>query len=135
MGARINTGNVHHLTLTVTDVERSKRFYTEVLNFDVMLEIPPRVLLTNGSVGIALGPSPDPQRSIPGDRFDENRVGLDHLSLSLTSREEMEEAARALDERGASHGEIVDLGPDARAYIMGFRDPDDIQLEFTAPYS
>jgi glyoxylase I family protein len=135
MAARIKTGSIHHLTLTVTDVERSKSFYTDVLNFDVMMEIPPRVLLTNGSVGIALGPSPDPERSIPDDRFDENRVGLDHLSLSLSSRDELEEAAREFDQRGVPHGEIVDLGPDARAYIMGFRDPDQIQLEFTAPYS
>lgn len=135
MATSIETAGVHHLTLTVTDVGRSRAFYTEVLGFDVLMEFAPRVLLTNGSFGIALGPSPDEARSIPDDRFDENRVGLDHLSFHVANRDELEKAIRIFDERDVPHGEIVDLGSDFSAYILAFRDPDNIQLELTAPYS
>jgi hypothetical protein len=33
------------------------------------------------------------------------------------------------------HGQIKDLGVDLRLYVLAFRNPDNIQLELTAPYS
>jgi hypothetical protein len=42
---------------------------------------------------------------------------------------------RLFDERDVPHGEIKDLGPDLGIYVLAFRDPDNIQLELTAPYS
>jgi glyoxylase I family protein len=68
-----------------------------------------------------------------GDRFDEDRVGLDHLSFSVGSRDELAEAARLLDEHGIAHGPITDL-PSFGIDILEFRDPDNIQLELTAPH-
>ena len=65
-------------------------------------------------MGLGVGPSPDPDRAISVDRFDENRVGLDHLNFSIDSREELDRAARL--------------------YILAFRDPDNIQLELSAPH-
>jgi glyoxylase I family protein len=135
MKNQIATGGIHHLRLTVTDVERAREFYTGVLGFQVAMELPSGVVLSNGSVMVGLGPAPDPDRAISGDRFDENRVGLDHLSFSVGSRDELEQAVRIFDERGIPHGEITDLGPDFGIYILAFRDPDNIQLELTAPYS
>ncbi len=98
------------------------------------MELPTGVLLNNGNVLLGLGPAPNPNRAISEDRFDENRVGLDHLSFSVGSRDDLERALRLLDERGVPHGEIKDLGPDLGIYILSFRDPDNIQLELTAPY-
>jgi len=49
-------------------------------------------------------------------------------------RNKLEEAVRQFDEQGVSHGEIKDLGPDMGIYVLAFRDPDNIQLELTAPY-
>lgn len=135
MKNQIATGGIHHLRLTVTDVERAREFYTGVLGFQVAMELPSGVVLSNGSVMVGLGPAPDPDRAISGDRFDENRVGLDHLSFSVGSRDELEQAVRIFDERGIPHGEITDLGPDFGIYILAFRDPDNTQLELTAPYS
>jgi hypothetical protein len=51
------------------------------------------------------------------------------------SRDELEAAVRPFDERDVPHGEIKDLGPDLGIYVLAFRDPDNIQLELTAPYS
>ena len=130
----ISTGAVHHVTLTVGDVGRAREFYTGVLGFEVAGEFGPRVLLSNGGMILALGPPLDPARAAAGDRFDENRVGLDHLSFSVESRVELEQALRTLDERGIPHGEIVDLA-DLQIYVLMLRGPDNIQLELTAPHS
>ena len=62
-------------------------------------------------------------------------MGLDHLSFSVASREELERARQLLDERGVPHGEVTDLGEAFGLYILAFRDPDNIQLELTAAYS
>lgn len=129
----IQTGAVNHMTLTVTDRDRARDFYTSVLGFQFLMEFGPKYLLGNGSVILALNESPDPTRAITDDRFDENRVGLDHVSFNVSSHEALEQAAQLLDERGISRGEIKDLG-DLGLYVMAFRDPDNIQLELTAPH-
>jgi glyoxylase I family protein len=129
----IPTGTVNHVTLTVTDRDRAREFYTSVLGFQFLMEFGPKYLLSNGSVILALNLSPDPTRAITNDQFDENRVGLDHVSFNVSSHEVLEQASHIFDERGISHGEIKDLG-DLGIYVMAFRDPDNIQLELTAPH-
>ena len=37
----IPCGDIHHLRLTVTDVQRSREFYTSLLGFQVVVESPP----------------------------------------------------------------------------------------------
>ena len=37
----IPCGDIHHLRLTVTDVQRSREFYTGLLGFQVVVESPP----------------------------------------------------------------------------------------------
>ena len=129
----IPTGTVNHITLTVTDRDRAREFYTSVLGFQFLMEFGPKYLLGNGSVILALNLSPDPARAITNDQFDENRVGLDHVSFNVGSHEVLEQASQAFDEQGISHGEIKDLA-DLGIYVMAFRDPDNIQLELTAPH-
>jgi len=126
---------VHHLTLTVTDLARAVEFYTAMLGFQKAMDLSPtRVLMANGKAILALTEAPDPSQAILHDRFNENRVGLDHLSLNVSNHNKLEEAVRHFDEQGVSHGEIKDLGPDMGIYVLAFRDPDNIQLELTAPY-
>jgi len=67
-----------------------------------------------------------------GDRFDPDRVGLDHLSFGVPTREDLKQAARLFDERGVRHGEITRL-PSFGIDVLAFEDPDGIQLELTAP--
>jgi len=38
---QVPTGDIHHLRLTVTDIERSRQFYTSLLGFEVAVESPP----------------------------------------------------------------------------------------------
>jgi glyoxylase I family protein len=141
--AMIETTGLHHLRLTVTNVERSRAFYTDVLGFEVVAESPgspddPQVRadpdrLYGGVVfmtnGMLLGLRP----VAPGeDRFDSERVGLDHLSFAVASRQDLEDAASRLDERDITHGEVRDL-PAFGIAILSFSDPDGIHLELTAP--
>jgi glyoxylase I family protein len=142
MSGQIPTGDIHHLRLTVTDVDRSRQFYTSLLGFEVAAESPPAddpsapevfkilfggVVMMRGSLVMGLRPM-----APAGDRFDSDRVGLDHLSFGLPGRADLEQAAALLDEHGVTHGEITNLasfGID----VLSFEDPDGIQLELTAP--
>lgn len=132
MPTPIATTAVHHLALTVSDVRRSQQFYTEVLNFKHVTDFGPRALLHNGSFLLALTPPPDASLAPANDRFNENRIGLDHLSLGVASMADLHAAVATLDAHGVTHGEIKPLEPFGIA-VLAFRDPDNIQLELTAP--
>ena len=134
MADHIPTQGVHHFRLTVSDVDRAVAFYSDVLSFRKLMDLNPGAFLSNGQVGLGIGPHHDPARAIRGDRFDENRIGLDHLSFGVAGRADLEHAVRILDKRGIPHSEIRDLGSAFGIYILVFRDPDNIQLELTAPH-
>jgi glyoxylase I family protein len=140
--SQISVGPIHHVRLTVTDIARSRAFYTGLLGFQVAAESPPTddpsyqatypilwggIVMISGNLLLGLRPV-----AANDDRFDEDRVGLDHVSFGVASRADLEAAVRLFDERGVAHGEITRLagfGID----ILPFRDPDNIQLELTAP--
>jgi glyoxylase I family protein len=142
MSRPIGCAGIHHLRLTVTDVGRSREFYTGLLGFEVVAESPPPgdpaeaavfSVLFGGVVmardGVIMGLRP---MAPAGDRFDPDRVGLDHLSFGVADRAELDEAERLLDTQGVIHGPITRLesfGID----VLSFQDPDGIQLELTAP--
>lgn len=128
----IKTGAVHHLALTVTDSERSRDFYVNLLGFQVLAEFDTTRILSNGSLVLAVKPAPYPARAPKDDQFDENRIGLDHLSLSVASLADLEKALNTIDERGIPHGEIEDQGA-IGICTLTFRDPDNIQLELSTP--
>lgn len=141
----LSLGTPHHIRLTVTDVERSRAFYTGILGFEVAVdEAPPEgedfheeitetlqggVVLTNAGVLIGLRPV---DAAHAGDRFDPFRVGLDHLSFNLETRAALEAAAGLLDEHGVEHGPVRDLAPLGLCFLAFF-DPDGMALELTAP--
>lgn len=138
----IQTTGLHHLRLTVTDLARSKAFYGDVLGFDVAAESPgdpadPDVRadpeqLYGGVVfqtnGMLFGLRPV---AATEDRFESERVGLDHISFTVGSRDGLVQAAERLEENGVPHGEVRDL-PDFGIAILSFSDPDGVHLELTA---
>jgi len=139
---QIPAGEIHHLRLTVTDVQRSREFYTSLLGFQVVVESPPPgdpaadqafsilfggVVMIRGNLLMGLRPVAPAE-----DRFDPDRVGLDHLSFGVASRADLEEAVRMFDEHGVTHGEITRM-PSFGIDVLSFEDPDGIQLELTTP--
>jgi len=142
MPGQIPTGEIHHLRLTVTDLDRSRQFYTTLLGFQVIVESPPPddpsaaevfkilfggIVMARGSLLMGLRPM-----APTGDRFSPDRVGLDHLSFSVASRSDLDQALQLFDEHEVTHGDITTLqsfGID----VLPFQDPDGVQLELTAP--
>lgn len=130
--------SIAHVRLTVTEIERSRHFYESVFGWPVLLEVPEnadeatrtRLGFLFGGVIYDLGGTLLGLRPVATDRFDEDRVGLDHLAFRVGGKAELDAAAAHLDELGVPHEPVKDIGP---SYILEFRDPDNIALELTAP--
>lgn len=129
-----------HVRLTVTDLARSRAFYDDLFGWDVAFEVPPDAddatreqlaFLYGGIIyafpGGLFGLRPVAEGS---DSFSEDRVGLDHVSLSLASLEDLRSAVEVLDSSGVPHEQIKDLG---EVSMLEFRDPDGVALELSAP--
>jgi len=133
----VNVTGYAHVRITVTDLARSRTFYDDVFGFPVKYEVPAGAddatreqlgFLFGGVIyalpgGQLLGLRPVARA---GDAFDEDRVGLDHVSLAVAGAADLEHAVTVLDGLGAAHGGVKDIG---RALILEFRDPDGVALE------
>jgi glyoxylase I family protein len=128
-----------HVRLTVTDIDRSRAFYEQVFGMPVAMEVPEgadeatreQLSFLYGGVVYQVGTALFGLRPAApaGDRFDENRVGLDHLSFLVDGVADLESMARSLDDLGVAHAGVKDIGI---AHILEFRDPDNIALELYA---
>ncbi|GAY07557.1 VOC family protein [Pseudonocardia sp. N23] len=128
-----------HVRITVTDLERSKRFYDDVLGLPVAFQLPPDAdektreenwWLFGGVVYQVPGGFFGLRPVAPADdSFTEDRAGLDHLSFAVPSRADLDAAAARLDELGIAHEGVKDIGI---GYLLEFRDPDNIALELWA---
>ncbi len=127
-----------HIRLTVTNLERSRAFYDALFALPVAFEVPPdadeatreQFSWLFGGVVYQLGDSLFGLRPVGKDTFDEDRVGLDHASFAVSSRDDLDAALTQLDRLGISHEGVKDIGA---GYILEFRDPDNIALELFAP--
>lgn len=119
---------VNHLALSVTDLDRSTRFYVDVLGLLVALDLGHGRVLLDRATGFSLALLQHPEGS--ADAFSERRTGLDHLGLAAQDRSELVAWQDRLDELGVEHSPVqeTELG-----HHLNFRDPDGIALELQAP--
>jgi catechol 2,3-dioxygenase-like lactoylglutathione lyase family enzyme len=134
--------NLHHVSLRVHDVERSRRFYQDVLELQFM-EIPvgeettsiwrgnpPEGSLLATQVGgtfVILAP---PLEGTPADdRFSEYRIGVDHLAFGVDDRATLEGLVARLQAADVETAGI-ETDPVLDKEYVAFRDPDNVQLEF-----
>ena len=133
---------LHHLALTVTDVESSVRWYEAVFGIRHHVDVP-----HEGGVGKLLA---DDDRSLmivlhrhdtnAGQAFDETVAGLDHAGFVVPSRSDLEVWQTHLDAHGVVRSDAADkpltqspISDEPYGSVLVFRDPDNIQLELFSP--
>jgi glyoxylase I family protein len=124
-----------HVAVTVTDLERSTRWYSALFGSQPVLDedepiggFHHTVFVLGG--GHLFGLHTHGQAAT--GTFDEHHTGLDHVAFACSDRAELQTWVARLEELGVTHGGIVDAPYGSG---LSFRDPDGIALEFFAPPS
>ncbi len=119
---------IHHVTFSVTDLDRTIAWYRDVLGFAELRRLSiggmDKAMLARESLTLTLVAHGD--KTVPG-RFDERRVGLDHLSFAVADESALQDWVRHLDENHVTHSEVTQA---TAGHLVAFRDPDNIALEF-----
>jgi catechol 2,3-dioxygenase-like lactoylglutathione lyase family enzyme len=123
----METSGLNHLIMTIKDVNISRIFYGDLLGFELET-LADGFFLRAGVVTIFFFPSSHP---IPGDRFNEFRIGLDHLSFTAPSETALQSLAQRLL-AASVETKGVETYHTGNKYVA-FRDPDNIQLEYWLP--
>ena len=124
MGFKIR--RVGHLVLNVKDVERSKRFFEEVLGFPVVAQNPRGMVffstdLKDNHHQLAICPAKEGAAMPTRDG-----VGMQHVSFELGTFAELQDAYRQLKANGVEIDHTVFHGVSKSVY---FYDPDGNRLE------
>lgn len=117
---------IDHVALTVTDLDVSERFYTEVLGFVVVMDVGTGRICMHPATGFVLALLVHDGGT--GQAFSELNVGADHLGLASASREELEWWQARFDDLGVTYTPIRD---ETFGSHLNFRDPDHIALELS----
>jgi catechol 2,3-dioxygenase-like lactoylglutathione lyase family enzyme len=117
---------IDHVALGVHDIERSVKWYTEVLGFELLHEgmwdgVP--TFIGKGNTGIALFPAGLNAKSTPSGHRD---LRMLHLAFRV-NRENFLAAQRELEKRGIN----FEFQDHEISHSIYFRDPDGHQLEIT----
>ncbi len=134
MPVKPKTNGVHHVGLTVPNLAVTLTFFTDVLGYQTVGEIPdyPAVFLSDGTTMITLWQVKDIENAVPFDRH--NVVGLHHLALTVDSIDFLHELHHTLIQHNTLDVEFAPepLGDGPTHHMMCFI-PGGIRLEFIAP--
>jgi len=129
--AQVMTQGLSHLGLTVSKLEQTTRFFTDVLGWKIAGEKPqyPAKFVTDGKMFITLWQVSDVETAVSFDR--KNNVGLHHLALAVASKEILEQ----LHERFKTVDDLViefspELNGQGPMMHMMIREPSGNRIEF-----
>jgi catechol 2,3-dioxygenase len=122
----IHPDRIGHVVIKVRDLERSRRFYTEVLGLELMKELPEAKMIflaSNRRDHHELALAEVGQRaSAPNP----NDIGLSHFAFRLKNMDDLRAAYRELKEHDVPISFTVNHGMTQSIYFL---DPDGNQLE------
>jgi catechol 2,3-dioxygenase-like lactoylglutathione lyase family enzyme len=124
---------IHHVSITVPDIERSVPWYAELLGLTKLMEEQHpgdegyAVVLGKPDWSMCVGIHTHPTNA--KEKFSEARTGLDHIGFMVSDYSELEAWEARLDEFGVAHSPINKKDGYS---VLVFRDPDNVQLEFIA---
>ena len=86
----INTLGIHHLGLTVPNLQETVDFFIEQLNFEKVGEKPayPAIFVSDGSIMLTLWQAKDTHNIVAFNR--QNNIGLHHFALKVTNLKQLE---------------------------------------------
>jgi glyoxylase I family protein len=128
------TVGLHHVALTVTDIDASAAWYTDVFNFVELVR--DEHAGGGGGYAVVLG-KPDWSMFVvlnhhptnAGETFDPTRTGLDHVGFTVADRDALVGWEAQMNDKGIKHSSITDHDWGSS---LNFRDPDDVQLQLVA---
>ena len=140
--ATVARARLHHLALTVTDLDASMRWYQYVFDVSYQMDGP-----HPGGLGKVLADDTwelmivlHRHDSNDASLFAETTTGLDHAGFAVPSRSELEAWQTHLEANGVTRCATADkpltqspIADEAYGSVLVFRDPDNIQLELFAP--
>jgi catechol 2,3-dioxygenase-like lactoylglutathione lyase family enzyme len=133
---------LHHLALTVTDVDASTRWYEDVFGITFQMDAPHpgglgKVLADDAWELMIVLHHHDTNDAAP---FAETTTGLDHAGFFVPSRADLEAWQAHLEANGVTRCDTADkpltqspIADEPYGCVLVFRDPDNIQLELFAP--
>lgn len=127
---------IHHLGLTVRDVDASATWYERVLGFQRVgrYDSPDgarrKVFLSHDRLDVRLGLTQHRDGNL--DDFDETRIGLDHLAFAVRDRGDLDAWAARLADAAVTFSPIMPANSIPGAFVLVLRDPDNVQLELFA---
>jgi catechol 2,3-dioxygenase-like lactoylglutathione lyase family enzyme len=133
---------LHHIALTVTDVDASVPWYEHVFGIRYKTDVPHLggvgKLLANEAMAVIIVLHRHDSNS--GGLFAETVTGLDHSGFVVPTRADLEAWQDHLDANGVVRADAANkpltqspIADEPYGSVLVFRDPDNIQLELFAP--
>ena len=128
------TRGAHHIGLTVSDLDATRKFFLDTLDYEQVGEIPdyPAVFLSDSNIMITLWQATDPVNAVPFDR--KNVIGLHHLALIVENDAALDRLYERLQNTEGVNIEFKpeSLGAGSTQHMMCYI-PGGIRVEFIAP--
>ena len=136
--------SLHHVALTVSDLEASRSWYEDVFGLKYVMDAPHEggfaQLVANEDFSLVFALHRHDAHD--GKAFLESRTGLDHVGMGVATRDDLVAWQSHLESNGVVRAEAADrpltqspIADEPYGSVLVFRDPDNIQLELFAPPS